>query len=402
MKHLIPFLEAVNDKKTISLNTYRLVNYLPGIFGLGSGIRFSKYVGCVIKNNFTEDPNRNKNPRYLDNIKNPQITMRFKDVIDVTKMSKHLKSNFTNKFSVKDKTITIDVENVEVKTNFIEEHKEDIEDALIEFQDMEYVFEYIEGSIVVYDESYPFDSFHKNYERKEVPITAYSISIMTKDNREEDEDNYLADKYNYIVDMIKDIEKYIYHGSNVSYIENHVKAGVLMTYLIRKDDKNINDPVANLDIKPYFNIFDPSDIFLYPDTSMYGHGTPDYRDTVMKWVTHVNKGKVGMYRLMDGIYNDNLQNKTLLVLNNGKVIDENKKPGAYGYETDKKTLKLYSEIMKDIKSDEEAEIYIQYVIKNIGDMSICGDLQSDILFYTPEKWRKFYKKTSKRIRGWLI
>ena len=207
MKHLIPFLEAVNDKKTISLNTYRLVNYLPGIFGLGSGIRFSKYVGCVIKNNFTEDPNRNKNPRYLDNIKNPQITMRFKDVIDVTKMSKHLKSNFTNKFSVKDKTITIDVENVEVKTNFIEEHKEDIEDALIEFQDMEYVFEYIEGSIVVYDESYPFDSFHKNYERKEVPITAYSISIMTKDNREEDEDNY--DEVVHDITTLKSEEDFI-------------------------------------------------------------------------------------------------------------------------------------------------------------------------------------------------
>lgn len=204
MKHLIPFLEArlypghhpswagspVNDKKTISLNTYGLVNYLPDIFGLAIGIRFSKHVDCIIKNNFTEDPNRNKNPRYLDNIKNPQITMRFKDLIDVTKMSKHLKSNFTNKFSVKDKTITIDVENVEVKTNFIEEHKEDIEDALIEFQDMEYIMEYDDGNMDNYNESDPFDAFMKNYGRKEIPITTYHISIMTKDDREEDEDNY--------------------------------------------------------------------------------------------------------------------------------------------------------------------------------------------------------------------
>lgn len=216
-----------------------------------------------------------------------------------------------------------------------------------------------------------------------------------------DEVNELVDKYNYIVDMIQDIDKFIYHGSNVSYIETHVKAGVLLTYLIRENDRNINDPIANLDIKPYFNIFDPSDIFLYPDTRMYGHGTSDYRNTVMNWVKGVNKGKMGIYRLMDGIYNDNLQNKTLLVCENGYVIDENNKPGSRGYETDKRTLKLYSDIMKDIKSDEEAEIYIQYVLKNIGNMSICGDLQSDILFKTPEKWEQYYKKTRKRFYGWL-
>ena len=31
----------------------------------------------------------------------------------------------------------------------------------------------------------------------------------------------------------------------------------------------------------------------------------------------VNKGKVGIYRLVDNIYNDNLQNKTLPVCENG-------------------------------------------------------------------------------------
>ena len=58
--------------------------------------------------------------------------------------------------------------------------------------------------------------------------------------------------------------------------------------------------------------------------------------------------------------------------------------------------------MKSIKSDKEAEDYIQYVIKSIGDMNICGDLENDILAFTPDKWEKFYKKTSKRIKGWLI
>ena len=231
--------------------------------------------------------------------------------------------------------------------------------------------------------------------------------LIDTDNQEF---NDLADKYNHIIDMIEDIDKYIYSGSNVRYIKQHVNAGVLMSYLIRKNDKNINDPISNLDIKPYFNIFDESDIFLYPDTRMYGHGTEDYRNTVKNWAKGVNKGKVGIYRLVDNIYNDNLQNKTLLVCENGVVIDDNKKtgevtneyPNAYSYSVDEKSLKLYSDKMKSIKSDKEAEDYIQYVIKSIGDMNICGDLENDILAFTPDKWEKFYKKTSKRIKGWLI
>ena len=204
-------------------------------------------------------------------------------------------------------------------------------------------------------------------------------------------DNYefndIANKYNNVISLIEDMSKYVCSGTNVRYIINHVKSGVLMSYLIRKSDKNITNPIANLDIKPYFNIFDPSDIYLLSDTKMYGHGTLEYKKTVDNWVSEVNGDKCGIYRLTEGLYNDNLQNKTILVKEDGYVIRTNKDSQKNTYTLDKGSIGLYKKKLNSIKDEGEALSYILTTIKMIGDMSICGDIKSDILLSVPDKWR---------------
>jgi hypothetical protein len=137
-----------------------------------------------------------------------------------------------------------------------------------------------------------------------------------------DEFNTIANKYNKVIDIIVDIDKFLTNGSNVDYIKKHIELGVIMTYLIRSNDKNINDPIANLDIKPYHNVSDHSDVFLYPDTRMYGHGTSEFTKVVTDWTKSVNKGKSGIYKLAEGCYNDNLLNKILVVKADGSVLSD--------------------------------------------------------------------------------
>ena len=45
--------------------------------------------------------------------------------------------------------------------------------------------------------------------------------------------------------------------------------------------------------------------------------------------------------------------------------------------------------MKSIKSDKESRRLYTICNKSIGDMNICGDLENDILHFTPDKWEKF-------------
>lgn len=218
--------------------------------------------------------------------------------------------------------------------------------------------------------------------------------------------NDLVDKYNNIIDLIQNIDKYITNGTNVRYIQTHVRSGVLISYLIRKDDKNINDPIANLDIKPYVNVFDSDDIFLLSDTRMYGHGTRDYKNTVDTWLKSVNKDKFGIYRLSDGIYNDNLQNKTIIVEKDGSVIDNTALVGSHStdyikklrsYKIDSKTLSMFKDKVKDL-SIAEAEEFFKYVMKSFGDILFVGDIRSKIKSSIPKSLEKAYEKTIGKLK----
>ena len=86
------------------------------------------------------------------------------------------------------------------------------------------------------------------------------------------------------LDILRDeLAGRIEQGQNVKYIINDVKSGSLISYLINKNDKNIKNPIAVLNIKPYIrdgNIRKQDDFILVSDSQMYGQGRPEFKLTV--------------------------------------------------------------------------------------------------------------------------
>ena len=123
--------------------------------------------------------------------------------------------------------------------------------------------------------------------------------LEDKDNRFKV--NKLKKQIKEIKDDIKDRKE---KGENVKYLIHDVKEGSLISYLIKKDDKNIQDPIAVLNIKPFFNVKDKTDFVLMSDNKMYGNGTTEFKLTVDNWLEKVNKNKHGNFKLACKLYND--------------------------------------------------------------------------------------------------
>ena len=93
-------------------------------------------------------------------------------------------------------------------------------------------------------------------------------------------------------------------GANVNYLLKDVKLGSLIAYLIKKTDLNIQDPLSNINIKPYINKENPSDIVLVPDNRIYGLPDDDFKSSVFGWCDEVNGNKIGYYKISKGLYQD--------------------------------------------------------------------------------------------------
>ena len=94
-------------------------------------------------------------------------------------------------------------------------------------------------------------------------------------------------------------------GGSIRFLMGDVKKGSVVAFLIKKDDRNIQDPISNLAIKPYVNIEDKEDIVLVPDNRMYGLADEDFKRTVFAWSDEFNGNKIGYYKLSQSIYQDN-------------------------------------------------------------------------------------------------
>jgi len=101
-------------------------------------------------------------------------------------------------------------------------------------------------------------------------------------------------------------------GGNVHYLIHDVREGSLVSYLINKDDKNIQDPIANCAIKPYINGEDPSDIILVKDSKTYPQPYPDFERTVTTFLGEINGDRKGIYCLNSKLYNDNRLNNKIV------------------------------------------------------------------------------------------
>jgi hypothetical protein len=98
-------------------------------------------------------------------------------------------------------------------------------------------------------------------------------------------------------------------GENTKYLIHDVKSGSLISYLINKNDRDIKNPLAVLNIKPYIknnDIRKENDFILVSDSEMYGQGRPEFKSTVDGILDEINgPDKKGMYCLRGELYSDN-------------------------------------------------------------------------------------------------
>jgi len=140
-------------------------------------------------------------------------------------------------------------------------------------------------------------------------------------------------------------------GENVRYLMSDVKEGSLISYLIRKDDKNINNPLAVLNIKPYIRdgetSTDDKNFILVSDNNMYGQGRPEFKDTIDKILNEFNGTEsYGVFCLKDNIYVDSSSRKiTINSPEENKFIDQ-----------------AYNIILDKIKEDRSKEFEISFDI----------------------------------------
>ena len=96
-------------------------------------------------------------------------------------------------------------------------------------------------------------------------------------------------------------------GQSIEHLKHDVRKGSLTAYLIKKSDRNLQEPLANIGIKPYENENDLKDIVLVPDNRMYGMRHPDFAATVFNWCDEVNGDKIGFYKIAKGLHMDNFK-----------------------------------------------------------------------------------------------
>lgn len=90
-------------------------------------------------------------------------------------------------------------------------------------------------------------------------------------------------------------------GCNKHYVPAEIKNGAIIAYLIRGDDKEINNPLARILMKPYFY---KNHMIIFPD-DVYGTAPPQFKPLVDKFCQWANSGSPeGDYRLKSSSYQD--------------------------------------------------------------------------------------------------
>jgi hypothetical protein len=92
-------------------------------------------------------------------------------------------------------------------------------------------------------------------------------------------------------------------GSNARFIEDEIRVGSLVAYLIMANDTNIQKPISRILIKPYKSTKSRGDIY-YNVSGMYGVNIKKFETTVRDWVTkNINSNaKSGSYIKFGGYY----------------------------------------------------------------------------------------------------
>ena len=158
------------------------------------------------------------------------------------------------------------------------------------------------------------------------------------------------------------IKNYKEKGENVKYLKHEVHEGSLISYLIKKDDRNINNPLSVLNIKPYN---DDKEIILKSCAREYGVKNDDFKFTVNKWLEEINKDKYGGFSLNKNVYRDNDKMEILIP-----------KPGEIG-----------SKMQGGILVDKEQKLVVSEMDLGYVDWETAKKLCSDYRGGEFDDWR---------------
>lgn len=78
-------------------------------------------------------------------------------------------------------------------------------------------------------------------------------------------------------------------GQYRKYVPIDIREGTIVAYVIKREDKNITNPVGRILIKPFIDSLGSNKVYLVPESYCYGTGVDGFSDAVEKWVNEVNR-----------------------------------------------------------------------------------------------------------------
>ncbi len=97
-------------------------------------------------------------------------------------------------------------------------------------------------------------------------------------------------------------------GCNYEFLGSDIEEGTIIAYFIHSYDKDIEDPLGRIAIKPYYNKQDPNYIIYLPDVKIYGNipsTRTDFSKVINDWFSKRQILKPGWYLKNDELYSDN-------------------------------------------------------------------------------------------------
>lgn len=176
-------------------------------------------------------------------------------------------------------------------------------------------------------------------------------------------------------------------GSNRHYVLDHSNNAALIAYVIREDDTNINSPLARVNILPFYNTKDSSDVYFVVHPYTYGTKFNNFQKTVQDYIDKLNDQvgtKDGLYCVGDKFYNDGI-NRTVVKFKN-PVTDPKKQFEIISEHTDL-TVETFKETFLDVT--DEFLVSVLFVVKSyqnyrlleyVSDLVLESDSALKILF----------------------
>lgn len=165
-------------------------------------------------------------------------------------------------------------------------------------------------------------------------------------------------------------------GSNMSYVSCDVREGTIIAYLISKSDTNIQNPISRLNIKPFINIKDSSDVVYIPEDNHYGIYINGFYETLNNMFKDIQPGSRGIFKLHYDLTSDSVD--TVAFGNFGDTITNDEAKGLVNSRRSQILIENLPDIktIKDIYIPEEDEIRISYCdkLQTVSNVRCKGDI----------------------------